>query len=229
MFNGMNFRKIFYYAIEFILSYFTDIYYAISPREFHIASRMKYAKIIKGCNYVSHITGKRKRSRLDSFTIGMMGRVERQKNPKLFAKFAVKFREIHSNSNINFVWIGTGDSDICSLLERSGVKVTGWMNREDALIKLSSVDLLVHTALWEGSPLTTLEALNFDVPVIAYGHPSMVSLGYSYFTDLESLIRKTSSLYLNRDRYLDTVQVGKNILCKNSLKACRHSLMSAYN
>ena len=44
--------------------------------------------------------------------------------------------------------------------------VTGWLSRDDALRALASAHVYLHTAAWEGMPVTVLEAAAVGMPVI---------------------------------------------------------------
>ena len=44
--------------------------------------------------------------------------------------------------------------------------------------RLTAAQLYLHTAAWEGGPVSTVEAASLGLPVLARGIPSMVSLGY---------------------------------------------------
>lgn len=86
-----------------------------------------------------------------SFTVATLGRICYQKNPKLFNKIAEKMPDIR------FVWIG--DGELRNELVSSNIDVTGWCDREQALQKLSECDVFVLTSLWEGLPMSLLEAM----------------------------------------------------------------------
>jgi glycosyltransferase involved in cell wall biosynthesis len=58
------------------------------------------------------------------------------------------------------------------------VHVTGWLPRADALSLLATAHVYLHTAAWEGSPITLLEAADLRVPVVARSIPALDSLGY---------------------------------------------------
>lgn len=79
------------------------------------------------------------------------GRVLYQKNPKLFNEIAVLLPEEE------FTWIG--DGELKSELTSSNIKVTGWIKREEALEIVTSVDFFILPSLWEGLPISLLEAM----------------------------------------------------------------------
>jgi len=93
-------------------------------------------------------------------TIGIVGRITSARNPALFNEIALR------HSNINFVWIG--DGELRPLLTAPNIKITGWfLDREDALIALNTIDIYIQTSLWEGLPIAVLEAMAMQKPVLA--------------------------------------------------------------
>lgn len=85
------------------------------------------------------------------FTVFTLGRICYQKNPAQFNKTA------EAMPNIKFMWIG--DGDLRSELSAPNIEVTGWVDRETALKKSINADVFVLTSLWEGLPISLLEAM----------------------------------------------------------------------
>lgn len=79
------------------------------------------------------------------------GRVLYQKNPLLFNEIARLMPEAE------FTWIGEGE--LRSELTASNVTVTGWIKREEALGIIRDSDFFILPSLWEGLPLSLLEAM----------------------------------------------------------------------
>ena len=96
-------------------------------------------------------------SKLNS--IVTLGRISAQKNPKLFNDIALKFPEIQ------FIWIG--DGELKQELTAKNIKITGWLDRKDALNLLAKHDVYMQTSLWEGLPFTIIEAMALQKPIIA--------------------------------------------------------------
>ena len=73
-------------------------------------------------------------------------------------------------------WIGGGGSDahLAELLA-AGVEVTGWLEQDIAVKELAGCDIYLHTAAWEGYPMTILEAFELGLPVVARGIPALAS------------------------------------------------------
>lgn len=94
--------------------------------------------------------------------VGTVGRITFAKNPKLFNDIAMHFR---CDKRIKFVWIG--DGELRGELENAdNLEVTGWLDAQEVRMKLQKVDVYLSTSLWEGLPLSVLEAMNLGKPLI---------------------------------------------------------------
>ena len=80
-----------------------------------------------------------------------VGRIGYQKNPEMFNKIAEAFPKI------GFTWIGEGD--LRNKLTSKNINVTGWKERKEVLQILNNNDIFILTSLWEGLPISLLEAM----------------------------------------------------------------------
>lgn len=87
----------------------------------------------------------------NNIKICTIGRIGYQKNPDMFNRIATKF------PNIQFTWIGEGNFK--DRLTSSNIKITGWKERKEVLQILNNNDIFILTSLWEGLPLSLLEAM----------------------------------------------------------------------
>lgn len=87
----------------------------------------------------------------ENLKICTIGRIGYQKNPEMFNKIAENFPDIQ------FTWIGEGK--LKDKLISNNVQITGWKERRDVLQILNNSDIFVLTSLWEGLPLSLLEAM----------------------------------------------------------------------
>lgn len=85
------------------------------------------------------------------FTVFTLGRICRQKNPALFNAIALAMPDIR------FVWVG--DGELRSQLTAPNIRVTGWTERKEALRWSMEGDVFLLTSLWEGMPMSLLEAM----------------------------------------------------------------------
>jgi len=95
------------------------------------------------------------------FCIVTSGRIINQKNPSLFNAIARYFEEF---KQFEFIWIGDGPER--ELLTASNITVTGWQPGEDVARLISSANVYLSTANFEGLPYAVLEALALKKPVL---------------------------------------------------------------
>ncbi len=117
------------------------------------------------------------------FTITVLGRVSKQKDP-LFLIEMIKHLNTPEASvleqGIHIKWIGGGDAQLEQQLRDAGVEVTGMQPREFVLNELQSSHLYLHTAAWEGMPLTILEAAKIGLPMVIRNISSTQHLDYPF-------------------------------------------------
>ncbi len=85
------------------------------------------------------------------FTVFTLGRICYQKNPGLFNQIAEAMPET------KFLWIG--DGELREELKARNIEITGWVDRDEALKKSMNADVFVLASLWEGLPISLLEAM----------------------------------------------------------------------
>lgn len=85
------------------------------------------------------------------FSVFTLGRICYQKNPKLFNKVAEMLPDV------KFVWIG--DGELRNELTSPNIEITGWVDRKTALECSMRGSVFVLTSLWEGLPISLLEAM----------------------------------------------------------------------
>ncbi len=126
----------------------------------------------------------------DEFIIVNAARISEQKNPQLFNKIASAFV---NQPRVKFVWIGNGP--LHNQLTSPNITVTGWVGKEEVEKHLKSASLYLSTALWEGLPLSVLEAMKFHLPLLLSNCVGNVDLvengknGFSY-TSCDEAIQK---------------------------------------
>ncbi len=85
------------------------------------------------------------------FTVFTLGRICYQKNPKMFNEIAMALPDV------KFMWIG--DGELRDVLTAPNIEITGWAKRELALHHSINGDVFLLTSLWEGLPISLLEAM----------------------------------------------------------------------
>lgn len=107
-------------------------------------------------------------------TVGVVSRVTPQRDPAFFAATARLIRG--ELPETRFVWIGDGDGKDTSLipvLENAGVEVTGWLNGDELHRRIAELSVVVHTARWDGFPMSVLEVRRIGVPLLVRDIPAL--------------------------------------------------------
>ena len=87
----------------------------------------------------------------NNLKICTVGRIGYQKNPEMFNEIAKAF------SNLEFTWIG--DGELRDVLTSKNITITGWKSRNEVLKILNEQDVFILPSLWEGLPISLLEAM----------------------------------------------------------------------
>lgn len=161
--DSSKIKRIIYKTIEKIGTLNKSITIACSKGEYE-----ESLKLTKRATYVSngvnleklykYIPKSIKKIDNKNLTIVTTGRICYQKNPKLFNKIAQKFQ------NIKFIWVGTGKLE--SELTSPNIEVTGWKNKDELMQILNKADIFILPSLWEGLPISLLEAMALKKPCI---------------------------------------------------------------
>jgi glycosyltransferase involved in cell wall biosynthesis len=139
-----------------------------------IGEEDKYRLIRYGIDYKDFSnSGKNARQGLgikpDDLAVGMIACFKPQKSPMDFIRLAFLVKK--SLPEVKFILVGDGvlrkriERLIGKLNLKREVVLTGW--RKDISGILSAIDVFVLTSLWEGLPITVLEALASSKPVVA--------------------------------------------------------------
>lgn len=108
--------------------------------------------------------------------IGMVGRLSAQKDPS----FLIRLSRI-VNTDAEFVWIGDGKTSYKDDLQAAGITVTGWLDADALTAELDTLSVYVHTASYEGFPLSVLDAAARRRSIIVRRIPAFVGTGLDTF------------------------------------------------
>lgn len=161
--DSSKLKRLIYRSIEKIGTLNHSIIVACSKGEYE-----ESLKLTRRATYVSngvnleklkkYIPDKIKQINTKKLTFVTTGRVSYQKNPEMFNEIAKKFPEI------KFIWVGTGDLE--GKLTSKNIEITGWKNRDELMEILNKSDVFILPSLWEGLPISLLEAMALKKPCI---------------------------------------------------------------
>ncbi|MEU1569097.1 glycosyltransferase family 4 protein [Streptomyces mirabilis] len=181
-------------ALERVLSRRTGTVAGVSPREVEMArtlhprQRAIYIPNLMPCQNAPAVRAEPRSSGTDTavglppLSVVAGGRLCAQKDPGFFAAAAAEGQRLLSHSH--WYWLGGGEPRYREELELAGVEVTGWLDRLTFQRLLGQAGVYVHAALWEGAPMTLLEAAGLGRPVVARRTPALESLGIPSLIDM---------------------------------------------
>jgi glycosyltransferase involved in cell wall biosynthesis len=142
--------------------------YEIILKEITKGNTKRLACISNGID-LSQITMKDYSVINDKVKVGVLGRISTQKAPHVFAAIAATV--LSHRQDVEFFWVGNGESEDEAMLAEAGVTVTGFLSRADAVKVLSSLDIFLQTSLYEGLSLALLEAQAAGIPAVVTNIP----------------------------------------------------------
>ena len=163
-------KRNFYKVLEHIGYWLGGTIVACGKEEFEIISdEITYGntdRLIRISNGIdtSQLTAKDYSVNSGKVKIGVGGRISMQKAPWVFAAIAKKINT--KRTDVEFIWIGGGEKDDVEMLESSGVKVTGMLDRSEVLEILPTLDIFFQTSAYEGLSLALLEAQASGIPAV---------------------------------------------------------------
>lgn len=160
-------------------------------------------------------------------TVIMVGRISPQKDPSFFIQVARTVRD--QRPATSFLWVGDGDKSLRSELEASGIKVTGWVDSKRLTELLDSSSCYVHSASYEGFPLSILDAAARGLPIVAREIPAFESTGLAQ-ASTPSEVGSQVLRVLSEDEYSREVKsIGVSLLSTMNEQAQNRALQAAYN
>ncbi|MDP4147898.1 MAG: glycosyltransferase [Bacteroidota bacterium] len=164
-------------------------------------------------------------SRTQKFRVVTSGRIVGQKNPALFNSIAAYFSDF---GDFEFIWVGDGPDR--GTLTAGNIAVTGWLPAEETSSLITSSDVYLSTAIFEGMSFAVLEALALRKPVLlsdCVGNRDIVQNGLNgdLFRNEEEATLKILQYYNNRDM-LNVMGEYSSELCRQEFDV--HSTFTAY-
>lgn len=163
----------------------------------------KMHKLIKMCNTTND---------QHPFTVFTLGRICYQKNPELFNSIAEKVPDV------KFLWIG--DGELRDKLTSSNIEITGWVNREKALEHSMQADMFILPSLWEGLPISLLEAMCMRKVCLVsdvIGNRDVIENGVNGF------------ICRSADEFAEIIKKQKSSLNWSIIEKARQDVLNEYN
>lgn len=155
-----------------------------------------------------------KKNENKKITAVTLGRICFQKNPELFNKVALAMPDV------DFIWIG--DGEMKNVLNSPNIKITGWLEREKALEYAYNGDIFILTSLWEGLPISLLEAMYMKKTCIVsevIGNRDVIKNGENGF------ICNSVNEYVDA---VNTFRDNKELICK-IIDNAKNEILNEYN
>jgi glycosyltransferase involved in cell wall biosynthesis len=220
-----NLTRCLYRVVEKYLSRWTDVVAACSHREKLLAkeiggrSGFRSVFVPNLSALPAHYGGER-----ENIVVGV-GRLSPQKDPELFAEVAHEFL----GHETRFVWVGDGEEDYLHQLEASGVEVLGWKSQKEVEEILSRAKVYLHTALWEGFPITLLDAKQGGLAIVVRDEnylKEMPTIGR--FTESSGAHKMIQDYLTQPDELAKNIQAWQGKLSENTKKVARERLLEVY-
>ena len=228
-------KRALFFVLEIIGGFFGGKIIASSASEGRLANRLvghHRVKVVENCTDVPEFTWP-KGATDDRVRVISAGRLCYQKAPWRFWKLSASL----FSENSDFIWVG--DGELRKQLEgdaaHSIVRVTGWIDRNDLWREMYAADVFVMTSLWEGMPLTLLDAQAIGLPAVVpdvVGCRDVVIDGVTGFickNDGE-LIEKTRLLVRGAELRVRMGQAARSMaLVRFSINRMHSEILNAYD
>lgn len=187
-------KQFLYIALERIANLFGGRIVACSnsERESFNEHGIKNVLLINNGVKVEDNRGKEQIKTGHKVVIGTLARITYPKNPKKFNEIAKYFIK---NKNVRFLWIG--DGELRSELTARNIEITGWVSKKEVERLLKKIDIYISTSLWEGMPLSVLEAMVCEKPLVisnCVGNRDLIKGNGYLFNNIEEGILRIEEL-----------------------------------
>ena len=143
----------------------TDLVVAVSPHEVDLAADLGHAAVsyvpnrpLVGIGPVAEHRGS------EPWRIATVGRITAQKDWRYYLHVK-RYAEEQLGLDARWEWLGAGDPAGERQLRAAGVEVSGWLPRAELVSRLGTAQTYLHTAAWEGAPVSVLEAAALGLPL----------------------------------------------------------------
>lgn len=220
-----------FHLAEKLLSYQSDLTLVLSDHEEKLSrslNRNKARVFLPNIPSVPIIEQRTNNSSKEKFRIIMVGRTSHQKDPQFFINVKELCDQIMCLDELEFRWVGGGTELEESKLIEAGISVSGWVSGDGLVAEIDEADLYVHTALYEGFPLSLLDAAARRVPVIARNISALEGSGLWLGQSPRDMAEKIMSVFTNRTELLELQKRNDALLRRMNRDAQIKVLTSVY-
>ena len=212
-------------AVERTLAINTSVFAACSVREAELSQWTKRSITAFVPNIPPRLEEAAARPKVGGkLKIVGAGRAAPQKDPSFFIDAIRLLRD--QGIALEATWIG-GDDELRERAAIDGIEVTGWLERPDALARLSAADLYLHTAAWEGFPVAVLESLALNVPTVVRAIPAFDGVDIPFITAPSELAEKLGTI--STETLEEILTQGKRAVTVNTRSNQRAALLEIYS
>jgi glycosyltransferase involved in cell wall biosynthesis len=165
-----------------------------------------------------------------------VGRLSKQKNYDMVCNVAKYFED----KNVDFLICGikqeTAEEDLRNFSEVSNIHYLGTKTQEEVYSLMGNCDCFFNASLFEGLPITVLEAFFSGVPCVLSDIPPHIEIGtdmpYCYIAELsskESFINNIEIALNNSESKQDILNSRQSFLKKYSIVTTANNYVGFYN
>lgn len=160
-------------------------------------------------------------------SVVMSGRTTMQKDPRYLVAVAEELRGLDPSVQVR--WIGSRDDDVLAAeLEAAGVVITGWCSPGELADELARAGVYLHSARYEGFPLSVLDAAWCAAPVLVRDIPAFVGTGLVTVADPADAARRVLQVLDDKAARERVLAVGHRLLTRMSADVQRQRLLEVY-
>ena len=217
-----------FWLVEAALAHNTDVIAACSRREARLARSLHRGGHVVLVPNIAEEQGPATGARRDPNLVAGLGRLSPQKDPDFFAAAVGALRA--GRPGVAAQWIGGGDPTFMARLSREQVQVTGWVAKSEAMTRLGSAGLYLHSATWEGEPMALLEAHALGVPIVARAIPALSDAPpEALATTAEELAEVARAVMSGPEQARLNLAAWHQYFEDNTRDCQRHALLQAYS
>lgn len=217
-----------FYLAEKILMLNTKVVVVLSPHENRLAKKLRSSvsrSFVPNVPTVVSPSEHATRMKTPNEVI-MIGRISAQKDPAYFTAVAEAIRR--KTDSFSFTWVGDGDIASKERLQGAGINVTGWLSKLELSEILSRPAVYLHTAKYEGFPLSVLDAAEFGLPIIARRIPAFEGTPLSLVNSPEDAANLVLSVANDEAQWTKNRESSKRLLGLMNIEAQRNALREMY-